>query len=114
MKLALFAFNGETMCFVHVLLNGLDMLDRGLEPAIVVEGSATAILPEIATPAHRMNGLYARARERNLFEGACRACSNQMGVQERVQELGLPLLDDMQGHPSMGAYVRNGWSVLTF
>ena len=28
MKAALFAFNGEPMCFVHVLLNAFDMKDK--------------------------------------------------------------------------------------
>jgi hypothetical protein len=28
-KLALFAFNGDAMCFVHVLLNGLDLKVKG-------------------------------------------------------------------------------------
>jgi len=28
-KVALFAFNGELMCFVHVLLNALEMKDKG-------------------------------------------------------------------------------------
>jgi hypothetical protein len=28
-KAALFAFNGESICFVHVLLNGLDMKKKG-------------------------------------------------------------------------------------
>jgi hypothetical protein len=27
-KVALFAFNGEPMCFVHVLLNALDMKEK--------------------------------------------------------------------------------------
>jgi len=30
-KVALVAFNGEPMCFVHVLLNALDMEEKGYE-----------------------------------------------------------------------------------
>jgi len=30
-KVALFAFNGESLCFVHVLLNALDLKDKGYE-----------------------------------------------------------------------------------
>ena len=30
-KVVLFAFNGELMCFIHVLLNALDMNERGHE-----------------------------------------------------------------------------------
>jgi hypothetical protein len=37
-KVVLFAFNGETMCFIHVLLNGLDMKANGYDIKIVIEG----------------------------------------------------------------------------
>jgi hypothetical protein len=30
-KVALFAFNRESMCFVHALLNALDMKDKGID-----------------------------------------------------------------------------------
>ena len=40
-KVALFAFKGEPMCFIHVLLNALDMSKRGYEVKIVIEGAAT-------------------------------------------------------------------------
>lgn len=30
-KVALFAFNSECICFVHVLLNVLEMKDKGYE-----------------------------------------------------------------------------------
>lgn len=30
-KIGLFAFNGEPMCFVHVLLNALDMKDKEID-----------------------------------------------------------------------------------
>ncbi|MCK4604812.1 MAG: hypothetical protein KAU41_09025 [Deltaproteobacteria bacterium] len=47
-KVALFAFNGELMCFIHVLLNTLDMNERGHEVKIVIEGAATKLVPELA------------------------------------------------------------------
>ncbi len=37
-KFALFVFNGDPMCFVHVLLNAFDMKEKGHESAIVIEG----------------------------------------------------------------------------
>jgi hypothetical protein len=30
-KAALFVFNGDPMCFIHVLLNALDMKEKGYE-----------------------------------------------------------------------------------
>ena len=40
-KFALFAYNGDFMCFIHVLLNALDMKKRGHEVKLVIEGAAT-------------------------------------------------------------------------
>ena len=38
-RVVLAAFNGESMCFVHVLLNALDMKERGYEVKVVIEWS---------------------------------------------------------------------------
>jgi ferredoxin len=50
-KVALFVFNGDPVCFIHVLLNGLDMKAKGMDGRIIVEGAATALLPKLAEPA---------------------------------------------------------------
>ncbi len=45
-KMALFVFNGDPMCFIHVLLNALDMNEKGYEAKIIVEGAATKLIRE--------------------------------------------------------------------
>ncbi len=45
-KLALFAFNGDPMCFIHILLNALDMKEKGFDGKIIIEGSATKLIHE--------------------------------------------------------------------
>ena len=42
-KNALFVFNGNPMCFIHVLLNALDMHIRGDTVKIIVEGAANTV-----------------------------------------------------------------------
>ena len=39
-KIAIFAFEGNPICFVHVLLNAIDLHERGEEVKIVLEGEA--------------------------------------------------------------------------
>ena len=41
-KVALVAFTGGASCFSHVLLNALDMKERGYETLVIIEGAATA------------------------------------------------------------------------
>ncbi len=113
-KVALFAFNGESMCFVHVLLNALDMRSKGYEVRVVIEGAATKLIPELAAPGSAMSQLYQKAKEQGLLEGACKACSTKMGTLEAARLEGLPLLDDMSGHPGIARYQEAGYDVLIF
>jgi len=113
-KVALFAFNGELMCFVHVLLNALDMNDRGYEVKIVIEGAATKLVPELAKEDNPMHRLYEKAKGLDLIDGACKACSNKMGALEAAKAQGLRLLDEMNGHPSIARYLEEGFEVITF
>jgi hypothetical protein len=102
------------MCFVHVLLNGLDMAERGTKVAIVFEGAAVTLIPELEKEANPFHALYLKARQQGLIDGACRACSSKLGVLEAVQAAGIPLLDDMSGHPSMAEYIDHGYTIITF
>lgn len=113
-KVLLCAFNGEVMCFVHVLLNVLDFAGRGYEAAVVVEGSAVKVVPEIASADHPMHGLYTEVKKAGLLHGVCRACSIKFGVLEGVEKEGLRLLADMKGHASLARYVDEGFEVITF
>lgn len=113
-KIALFAFNGELMCFIHVLLNALDMTERGYEVKIVIEGSATKLVPELAKEDNPMHRLYEKAKGLDLIDGACKACSNKMGTLEAVKTQGFRLLDEMSGHPSIARYRQEGFEVITF
>ncbi len=113
-KLVLFAFNGDMMCFIHVLQNALDMADRGYEVKIVIEGAATKLVPELAKADNPMFKLFKKTRDLGLVEGVCKACSNKMGVLDAVKAEGLTLLGDMSGHPAMGEYIDKGYEIITF
>ncbi|MFH0813849.1 MAG: cytoplasmic protein [Pseudomonadota bacterium] len=113
-KIVLFAFNGELMCFIHVLLNALDMRERGYEVKIIMEGSATKLIPELGQAGSPMANLYHKAKTLGLIAGACKACSTKMGVLEAVKHEGLALLDEMSGHPSIARYQEEGFEVIVF
>jgi hypothetical protein len=113
-KTVLFAFNGDLMCFIHVLLNALDMKERGEEPKIVIEGSATKLIPQLADAGNPLHALYQKAKRLDLIAGACKACSHKMGTSDAAEKQGLGLLDDITGHPSMARYREEGFDVITF
>ena len=113
-KIVLFAFNGDFMCFIHVLLNALNMNEKGYEIKIVIEGAATKLIPELKKKGNPMHGLYQKAKDLGLYDGVCRACSNKMGTLEAAGSEGFKLLDDMNGHPAMAGYIEEGYEVITF
>lgn len=114
LKVALVAFQGEIMCFAHVLLNALDIRDRGGEAKIIIEGQATKLLQDLNRPENPFYPLYTKTKEAGLIEGVCRACATKTGSLAEAQTQGLRLLDDMSGHPSLGRYLEAGFTILTF
>lgn len=113
-KIALFAFNGELMCFVHVLLNALDMQAKGYEVKVIIEGTATKLVSELAREDNPFSSMYQKVKDAGLIAGACKACSNKMGVLDEVQMEGLEFLTDMSGHPGMASYIEQGYEIITF
>ncbi len=75
-KVALFAFNAEFMCFIHVLLNALDMNATGMDVKIVIEGSATKLIPDLGL-ARQPHGLLIHKGERTR--------SHRRGLQDLLQ-----------------------------
>ncbi len=113
-KIALFVFNGDPMCFIHVLLNALDMQAKGYEPKVIIEGAAVKLIPELVKPDNPLNGLWNKNLAAGLIEGVCKACSTKLETLEAAKEQGLTLLDDMSGHPGMAAYRDKGFEITTF
>jgi len=113
-KFALFVFNGDPLCFIHVLLNVLDMKTKGYEAKIIIEGSAVKLIPELAKQENPLYPLWKKTLDALLVGGVCKACSSKLGTIEEAKEQGLNLLDDMSGHPSMAAYRDQGYEIITF
>ena len=113
-KFALFVFNGDPICFIHVLLKALDMKAKGDEVKIIIEGASVKLIPELVKPGNPLNGLWKKNLEAGLVEGVCKACSSKLGTLEAAKEQEMTLLDAMSGHPGMAAYRDKGYEIITF
>ncbi|TXT55517.1 MAG: Cytoplasmic protein [Promethearchaeota archaeon] len=113
-KYALFAFNGDPMCFIHVILNALDLNEKGNEVKVIIEGSACKLAEEFRNNDNPMFNLYKKLEDSGLIDCFCKACSNKMGTLEIVKDYEFPLCDEMTGHPSMGKYIDQGFEIITF
>jgi hypothetical protein len=113
-KIALFAFNGDPMCFIHVLLNALDLNEKGHTTKIIMEGAATGLVATLNTSGNPLQPLWQKALGLDLIDGVCKACSNKMGALSAAETQGLKQLDDMSGHPSMARYMADGFEIISF
>jgi hypothetical protein len=62
-KVVFVVFNGDPLCFIHVLLNALDMKDKGYDARIVMEGAATKLIPELALDQNPLHILWEKVKE---------------------------------------------------
>ncbi len=113
-KVVFFAFRGDPMCFIHVLLNSLDLNEKGMDGRIILEGEAVKLVPEMAETSHFLNKLYTKVKDLDLIVGACKACSHKLGVAEAIQKEDIELIGEMSGHPAMSEYIEKGYRILTF
>lgn len=105
-KILLYGMTGEKMCFLHVLMNALDLADSGREVKVIFEGASVKLVPLLE---EEDNPLYRKAKERGLIAGVCLACSKVLGVYDEIVASGLPLLSDMSGHAGMKPYLEEGY-----
>ena len=109
-KYVFFAFKGDPMCLIHVMLNTIDLNERGIEAKIVLEGEAVKLV-KMLTEAE--NPLFKKIKESGFIDCICKACSAKMGVLEYNSSCGIPLNQDMAGHPAMSKYIEEDFTIIT-
>lgn len=112
-KIAIFAFNGEPMCFVHALLNALDLQSKGYDVKLILEGSATRLVQHFTDATVPFADLYNTVKQAGLIDCVCRACAAKMEALDAAEAQRLPLCRDMSGHPGMAAYLDQGYQIIT-
>ncbi len=110
-KVAIFAFQGEMMCFVHALLYAEEMHEKGHDVKLVIEGSATKLIKALADPEVPFGKLWGKIKSIGVIDCVCQACSKKMGGYESAVEQDLPICGEMKGHPSMLRYIEDGYKV---
>ena len=112
-KTAIFAFKGNLICFIHVLLNAVDLHDKNIEVRIILEGEATGLIIELRKPDHPLHTLYDKAKKLNLIDAVCRACAVKMKALAAAEAENFRIADDMAGHAGMAPYIEQGYEIIT-
>ena len=98
------------MCFMHVLINALDLHEKGVDTKIIVEGEAVKLIKVLE---EEENKLYLKIKDLGLFDSICKACSAQLGVLEYNETIGIPIKGNANGHPAMYDYIADGYEIIT-
>ncbi len=112
-KIAIFAFNGEMMCFFHGMLNVLDLHEKGYDVRLIIEGQATKLITELNKPECPFHKAYKKLIEKGILDCICKACAAKMGTLEEAEKQGLTISGDMMGHPSMVQYIAQGYEIIS-
>ncbi len=103
---------GELGRVANALTTAKEFKEAGEESIIVFDGAGTRWVPELSDPDHQHHDVFESLRDQ--VEGACSYCSAAFGVKEEVQESGVTLLEEHEGHPSLYKLVSRGYEVITF
>ncbi len=113
-KVLLLAFEEKEMCFVHVLVNALDMNEKGYEVKVILEGGATLTAARLGVEGHNFHDLYEKVKGKGLIDCACRACAMKMDAFRDLEQQGIPFRGDAMGHPSLASFMDLGYEIITF
>ena len=114
-KIAIFLMAGpEAPCrLVHTFIWGLDVVGRGGDAKIVLEGASPSWLLKLPDPDHVQHRLYQKVKEQGLIDAVCKACAIQAQALEAAAEEGLRLVYDASGHVSLVPYAEAGYRIVT-
>jgi len=116
-KAAIFILTGhETHADHGRLANGLEAAKEfaetdGDEVTVVFDGGGTQWIADLADAESDYHELYQAIEDEAIV---CDYCASAFGVQEAVDEAGLTLVNEYDGHPSVREFVADGYEVITF
>jgi hypothetical protein len=96
----------------NALTSVREFKEEGQEVTLIFDGAATKWIGELSDPDHKYSGHFESVKDD--IQGACAYCARAFGVKDEVQESGVELLGDFEGHPSLAKLVTQGYQVITF
>ena len=112
-KIAFFGFTDELMCFAHALFNADEMLSKGWEVKIIIEGRSTALIPVLDSEKNPFRELFIKLSNIPGVISVCRACANKMGTLEEAKKREMTIDGSLLGHPSIHSYLEKGYEIVT-
>lgn len=96
----------------HALLYCKDFVEKGYETKMIFDGAATAWVPELMKPEHKLHSLFKEIQAGGSLDAICDFCAGAFGVKDLVKECAIPMKSEFHGHPSIAKYVSEGYQLL--
>ncbi|MDQ3719663.1 MAG: hypothetical protein M3350_02605 [Actinomycetota bacterium] len=97
---------------VNALLVAREHMDAGDGVTTVFDGAGTKAAASFADASHDYHEIFAAVQ--GTVAGACDYCAGAFGVKDEVEKLGITLLDEYRGHPSVKKLIDQGYEIVTF
>lgn len=79
---------------------------------LIFDGAGTKWIGKLAAPDSKLHPLYGAVSDK--VSGVCGFCAGAYGVKDEVQQCGVRLSEEFEGHPSFRKLVSKGYQVITF
>jgi hypothetical protein len=102
-------FNYNKGIFTHILLNVLDLAEKGYEVGIIFESEACKFILEFEEKKYEK---YELLKGKNLVFAVCEVCAKSMNALESAQRQGLPINGELFGHPPLRKWIKLDYDVM--
>lgn len=96
----------------NALTSVREFKEENQEVTLIFDGAGTKWIGELSDPDHKYNRHFESVKDN--IQGACAYCARAFGVKDEVQQGGVELLGDFEGHPSLAKLGTQGYQVITF
>lgn len=98
------------------MLNSLQVVREhqvaGEAVKLIFDGAGVQWIPQLSRKEHQLHAEFVAIKD--ALAGACAFCADAFGAREPIERLGIPLLDENDGHPSLRELREQGFDVVTF
>jgi hypothetical protein len=99
---------------LHALLYSKELHEAGNKVQLLFDGGGTLWIQEFKQPDHKLSPLYETLKSQHIITGVCNFCIDAFeGDKGLVENEGLPLTDEYNGHPSVAKLVSDGYQIIT-
>ncbi len=98
---------------LHALLYLQELHEAGVDVKLYFDGAGTVWVKTFENPANDFHSIYQATKNLGVIAGICEHCAHSFGVQDEVQESGLPLLSGAQDdHLSVASLVKDEYQII--